>query len=531
MECCDNDNNPSRRDVLAGAGITAAILAAPAVFANMAAAGTTAKVTLDASAAKTTISRHIYGHFAEHLGRCIYEGIWVGENSTIVNTRGIRNDVVEALKAINIPNLRWPGGCFADTYHWKDGIGPREKRPSIVNVHWGNVTENNHFGTHEFFDLCSMLNTEPYVCGNVGSGTVQEMAEWLEYITMPGDSPMSKLRKANGRDEPWPITYWAVGNENWGCGGRMRSQYYADEYRRYQSFCRHFGRKKLYKVACGWDKDEWNETLMRDAGTMMDGLSLHYYTSIRSRDKITNGSATQFTEADWFKTLRKALGIDAYIVRTKAIMDKYDPQKKVGMVMDEWGTWYDVEPGTNPGFLYQQNTLRDALVAGVTFNIFHAHADRMHMANIAQTINVLQAMALTDGAKMLLTPTYHVFEMFKVHQNATLIPATVESPAYSLDKNEIPQVSVSASKDKSGKVHISLCNLHHDTACEVSVELKGIPATKVTGRILTDEKITAYNTFDVPNALKPREFGDAKVEKGMLTVALPARSVVVLELA
>ena len=504
------------------------------------------RVIVQADLGTQTISRHLYGHFAEHLGRCIYDGLWVGEESSIPNTRGFRDDVVEALKAIDIPNLRWPGGCFADTYHWTDGIGPKEDRPSMVNVFWGGTTENNHVGTHEFLDLCDQLSTEsrrcePYIAGNVGSGTVREMAEWLEYITMPGESPQAKKRRQNGRDDAWPLTFWGVGNENWGCGGNMRAEHYADLYRQYASYCRNFTPGgKLYKVACGLS-DDWNTVLMREAGPFMDGLSVHYYTLPGTWQQ--KGSSTDFTTDDWTTTLQKAANIEDFIVRTKAIMDRYDPAKRVGIVMDEWGTWYDVEPGTNPGFLYQQNTIRDALVAGLSLNVFNNHADRVQVANIAQTVNVLQAVVLTEGEKMLLTPTYHVFEMYKVHHDATLLPSVVigedyapsrtlvgnpGAVGYTHDMKAVKQVSVSASKNAAGVTHVSLCNLHHDRPATVSIELRGAKASSVTGRILTAAGQNTMNTFDQPDAVKPATFDGAKVTATGLDVELPARSVVVL---
>ena len=485
------------------------------------------RIIVNADCGRQKISRHIYGHFAEHLGRCIYEGLWVGEDSPIPNTRGIRNDVVKALKKLRIPNLRWPGGCFADTYHWKDGIGDRQKRPGIVNIHWGGTTENNHFGTHEFLDLCQMLGTEPYICGNVGSGTVQEMAEWLEYITMPGGSQMAGLRRANGRQDAWPLTYWGVGNENWGCGGHMRPQYYADEFRRYANFCRNFSGPKLYKIACGFH-DEWNEVLMKEAARYMDGLSVHYYAVPGSWEE--KGSATQFAARDWFATLKKAGEVEGFIKRTETIMDRYDPAKRIGMIMDEWGTWFDVEPGTNPGFLYQQNTMRDALVAGLSLNIFNAHAERLHMANIAQTINVLQAMVLTEGGKMLLTPTYHVFEMYKVHQDAMLLPLHAEVGAYGMDGENIPQISASASLASDGTVNLSLCNLHHEDAAELSCEIRGLPVSAAEGRVLTAGAINSHNTFEKPKQVMPRSFDGFALKKQKLTVQLPARSVVTVAL-
>ncbi len=501
------------------------------------------RVVINADLGTQKISRHIYGHFAEHLGRCIYDGLWVGEDSVIPNTRGWRNDVVAALKKLNIPNLRWPGGCFADTYHWMDGIGPKETRPSIVNVHWGGTTENNHCGTHEFLDLCDQLGTMPYIAGNVGSGTVKEMAEWLEYITMPAESPMANLRRKNGRENPWPLTYWGVGNENWGCGGNMRPQYYADVYRQYASYCRHFTPGgKLYKVACGLT-DEWNDILMREAGRFMDGLSVHYYTVPGPWHK--KGSATDFTVDEWKTTVQRANNVDEFLHRTARIMDRHDPERRVGIILDEWGTWFDVEPGTNPGFLYQQNTIRDALVAGLSFNVFHRHAQRLHMANIAQTVNVLQAMVLTEGAKMVLTPTYHVFEMYKVHHDATLLPTHVECPAYIAAQgiapnpailgapaawDDVMQVSASASRDSAGKIHLSLCNVHHEEAIELSCVLRGITANRVAGRILTGSAMNTRNTFEQPDNISPTPFDGAKVTKDNLAVSLPARSVVVLEI-
>lgn len=492
------------------------------------------RLVLSADVTSHHISRHLYGHFAEHLGRCVYEGLYVGEDSPIPNTRGFRNDVVGALRKLDMPNLRWPGGCFADTYHWRDGVGPKPQRPEMVNVHWGGVTENNHCGTHEFLDLCAQLSTdkhpcEPYIAGNLGSGTVREMAEWLEYITMPGKSPMADLRRRNGRELPWDLTYWGVGNENWGCGGNMRAEYYADEYRRYASYCRHMTPgKKLYKVACGLT-DDWNDVLMRIAGPHMEGLSVHYYTLPGSWEK--KGPSTGFSTEDWFVTLKKAYGIEDFIRKTAGIMDRHDPKKRVGMIMDEWGTWYDVEPGTNPGFLYQQNTLRDALVAGLTFNVFHDWADRVHMANIAQTINVLQAMILTEGPAMVLTPTYHVFEMYKVHQDATRLSTHVEAGDYSLDgKDKIPHVTATASKDAAGKVHLSLVNFSHEAAIDLPCDLRGASFSKAKGRIITADKLDTHNSFEAPTAITPRDYSEFTLKGSTLTLKVPAKSVLSLEL-
>ncbi len=493
------------------------------------------------------ISKHIYGHFTEHLGRCIYEGIWVGEDSHIPNTRGIRNDVVEALKKLQIPNVRWPGGCFADEYHWKDGIGPRDSRPSIVNNNWGGVTENNHFGTHEFMDFCEQIDTEPYISGNVGSGTVQEMQEWVEYITHEGKSPMANLRRKNGRDKPWKLKYFGIGNENWGCGGKMRVEYYADLYRQYQTFVRNYSDTPIYKIAVGASEADyhWTEVMMREGlakqqpypdsvvtdiwehhRPKMHGLSLHFY----ARNRANYDSATEFDEEKWFDYMKRSLVMEELIERHAAIMDKYDPEKNVGLIIDEWGNWFKVEPGTPYGFLYQQNTLRDAITAGINLNLFNNRCDRIHMANLAQMINVLQSVILTEGEKMILTPTYHVFEMYKVHQDAHLLPVSVSTKDYTYGNESVPKLNVSASKDQSGKVHISVCNLDPNNSEKLAInlnELEGL--TTVSGRILTSEKMNDHNSFENPNVLSPVEFNDINLTDNQVSLTIPSKSVVVVE--
>ena len=492
------------------------------------------KGVLNADIAKWTINKNIYGHFSEHLGRCIYEGFWVGEDSEIPNTNGIRNDVVEALKRIRIPVLRWPGGCFADEYHWEDGIGPREQRKRMINTHWGGVVENNHFGTHEFMELCAELDCEPYINGNVGSGTVREMSEWVEYLTFGGESPIADRRRQNGRDEPWSVKYFGVGNENWGCCGNMRPEFYADLYRQYQTYVRNYGSNNIHRIACGANSFDyrWTEVLMREAGRFMDALTLHYYT-LPNSDWANKGAATGFAEAQWFSTLEQTLRMDELLSKHITIMDQYDPDKRIGLIVDEWGTWYDVEPGTNPGFLYQQNTLRDALVTGINFHLFHKYADRVTMANIAQTVNVLQAVILTEGERMLLTPTYHVFDMFKVHHDAEMLELSLDSGVYAYDGREIPQLSASASRDANGRVHISLCNLHHADSSTVDIDIRGMAAGSlrlVEGSVVTADALDAHNTFDEPERIKPQPFNASRIEGSRLIVELPAKSVAVLAL-
>ena len=471
------------------------------------------------------INKNIYGHFAEHLGRCIYDGFFVGDTSKIPNTAGVRNDIVKALKELKIPNLRWPGGCFADTYHWKDGIGPKENRPTIVNQWWGGVTEDNSFGTHDFLNMCELLGAEPYLSGNVGSGTVQELADWVQYTNFGGKSPMSDLRKKNGKTEPWKVKFWGIGNEAWGCGGNMTADYYSGEYKKYATFMG----DGLNRIASGANSSDynWTETLMKNVPlNMLGGVALHHYSVI---DWNKKGDGVDFTEDQYFATMKEALKMDELVTKHSAIMDKYDPKQKVDLVVDEWGGWYDVEKGSNPGFLYQQNTMRDAVLAGATLNIFNNHADRVRMANLAQCVNVLQAVILTDKAKMITTPTYSVMKMYSVHQDAKLLPVTFQSPLYTFNGQTLPAISASASKDKSGAIHISLVNVDAKKINKIEIDVKDLGVKNFTGTILTAPKLQDYNSFENPNKIAPTAFKGFENKKGKLEITIPPFSVVVLE--
>ena len=484
------------------------------------------------------INKEIQGHFSEHLGRCIYEGLYVGENSEIPNTNGMRTDVVNALKDMQIPVLRWPGGCFADEYHWKDGIGPKESRKKMVNTHWGGVLEDNSFGTHEFMELCEQLGCEVYINGNLGSGTIQEMSEWVEYLTFEGVSPMADLRKKNGREKPWKVDFFGVGNENWGCGGNMTPEHYANEYRRYQTYVRNYDEKNPIQKICGGanvDDYNWTETVLnvthRSPAFMhgfMDGLSLHYYTHPEGWD--VKGSATDFDEKAWYKTMSKTLYMKTLIERHGSIMDKYDPDRKIGMIIDEWGTWFTCEPGTNPGFLYQQNTMRDALVAGINLNLFNKNSDRVKMANIAQMVNVLQAVILTEGEKMLLTPTYHVFHMYKHHQDATLVQSSVDASLVGAEEEfKVPNLSESVSISADGRLHITMTNLSLEEDYPVNGVFADTKIKAVKGTILTNE-FDAYNTFEECEKVKPADFNNVIIKENEIEFVIPKCSVIHLEL-
>ena len=486
-------------------------------------------ITLHADSVEQTINKNIYGHFAEHLGHCIYGGFYVGDTSKIPNTNGVRNDIIAALRKLKVPVLRWPGGCFADTYHWKDGVGPKDKRPAIVNKWWGGVTEDNSFGTHNFLDMCQMIGAEPYLAGNVGSGTVQELADWVQYVNFDGVSPMSNWRRQNGQEKPWHVKYWGVGNEAWGCGGEMRPEYYADIYRKYSTFMTDYN-GDMMKIASGANSADyhWTETLMKNIPNhMLGGIALHHY-SVLNWDK--KGPAVNFNEDQYFHILKQALFMDTLIRKHTAIMDQYDPKKHVALVVDEWGGWYDVEPGTNPGFLFQQNTMRDAMIAGVTLNIFNNHSDRVRMACLAQAVNVLQAVILTNQEKIILTPTYHVMEMYNVHQDAKLLPVSVQTNNYTYGNESLPAVSCSASKDSLGLTHVSLVNIDSKNAQTVTINIDGAKYSSLKGRILSSAKLQDYNSFDKPETITPQAFNGATLKGNTLSVKMPPFSVVVLEL-
>ena len=484
-------------------------------------------MVVNADQGETTISRHIYGHFAEHLGEDIYGGFWIQDDQ---GHWQYNQQVIDALRAVNVPNVRWPGGCFADYYHWKDGIGPRGERPAQLNTIWGGVTEDNSFGTHEFMGLVERLDTEPIIVGNVGSGTVEEMNDWWKYLNHDGPSPMADLRAENGHPEAWGVKYFGVGNESWGCGGQMRPQYYADLYKRFAEYLRPMSGTEPYQIAAGpsGDNYEWTRTLMEEAGWMIDGLDLHHYTVVGTW--ANKGSATDFTEAEWMTAMQDTRYMDELLTRHSAIMDQYDPEKETALIVGEWGMWHDPMPGTDPGFLKQQNTLRDAVVAASMLNVFNQHAERVRMANLAQTVNVLQAMLLYEDGQLVKTPTYHVFDLYQGHMDATLLPMHVDRGTYTHDGESTPAISVSASKDEQDRIHVTLANKDPNRPRTLSVDLRGQDVSSVDGRVLTADRMNVHNTFEQPTRLTPSAFDGAELEEGTLTIQLPSKSVVALEL-
>ncbi|HUQ11810.1 MAG TPA: alpha-L-arabinofuranosidase C-terminal domain-containing protein [Steroidobacteraceae bacterium] len=487
-------------------------------------------VTIHADQPGAVINPNVYGQFAEHLGTGIYEGVWVGEKSSIPNTNGYRNDVIDALKNLHVPVVRWPGGCFADEYHWRDGIGDRAKRPVKVNTHWGGVAETNEFGTHEFMAFAEMIGTKVYISGNVGSGSPQEMADWMEYMTSDTVSTLANERRKNGRDKPWDVQFFGIGNETWGCGGNMTPEWYSNLFRQYATFIKAPRGKRPKIVASGGNDagTDWVSVLTTNVHRDLDAISHHYYT-IPGKEWRVKGKSTGFPESEWISTLAHTRRIDEYITNNVKILDKNDPQGKVAFYVDEWGTWYDPEPGREPGFLWQHNTLRDALVAGLNFNIFHAHAKRVQMTNIAQMVNVLQAMILTEGPKMALTPTYHVFQMYIPFQGATYLPTEITTPAYELAAETVPAVSVSAARDTSGRLQLALVNLDPNREAVVTTQVTGGNATQAQGRVLTARTMDARNTVEAPEAIYPVKIA-AERKGSTLVIRLPPKSVSVLRL-
>ena len=507
---------------------------AAAVLLVTASAGASAPIrataTVDTRAEGVRINPEIYGQFAEHLGTGIEDGIWVGEDSPIPNVRGFRRDVVEALRRLHVPVVRWPGGCFADIYRWRDGIGPRAGRPVTLNKWWGNAEEPNQFGTHEFFDFAELIGAKTYLNINVGTGTAGEAREWVEYVTSPSRSSLAELRRANGRQEPWRIDYIGIGNEMWGCGGNLRAAEFAPLARQYATFLRSGDGAKIIAGGATGDDYNWTDVLLTDSSGQFDAISLHYYT-LPLGDWSHKGSAIGFDEREWALTFQRTRRLEEMIREHDARMDRHDPEGRLGLMVAEWGTWYDPTPGTNSAHLQQENTLRDALVAAVNFNIFHRHADRVQMANIAQMVNVLQAMIHTNGPRMYVTPTYHAFMLYAPFQGAQALPVTVEGPEYVHGDVRGAAIDVTAARDAEGAVHVALVNIDPDEAADVQLALEGMPGAPVAGQILTAERMDARNTFDAPEAVRPGAFDGARWRDGRLHVSMPPRSVVVLTLA
>ena len=499
----------------------------------------TAHLSIDASKAGAKIDRNLFGQFAENLGHGLYEGIWVGPDSPIPNTRGIRNDVVNALKALKVPNVRWPGGCFADQYHWRKGIGPAAQRPATLNSAWGGVVDTNAFGTDEFMDFIQQIGSQPYVSVNVGSGTPQEANEWLEYMTAAQPTALEKERVANGHPDAYKVGFLGMGNESWSCGGDMTVDYYLSQLKIYSRFVNNVNplqqsQNQMLKIAVGpgFPETEWTEAVMRawqlhDWSWNLDGLSVHWYTVPNGWPPSTHSTA--FGVDDYGKTLQATLFMEEFLGKQEAVMDKYDPQRKVALVVDEWGAWHAPLPGTNPAFLVQQNSMRDAILASLNLNIFARHADRVRMANIAQMINVLQSMILTEKEKMVLTPTYYIYKMYLPFQDATFIPVAVDAGTYSQGSMSLPRADALAARDVSGKVWLEITNLDPEKSLEIDAAITGIAVKSAKGETLTASAVDSVNTFAAPDTVVPKPIS-ARIEGSKLALTVGPKSVTVVSL-
>jgi alpha-L-arabinofuranosidase len=492
------------------------------------------ELSVDVSKTGAKIDRNIFGQFAEHLGSGVYEGLWVGSDSKIPNTRGVRNDVVAALKALKVPNVRWPGGCFADDYHWRKGIGPQ--RAVTLNPSWGGVVESNSFGTDEFMDFLSQIGADAYLSINVGSGTPQEAAEWLEYMTAAQPTTLAKERAANGHPAPYKVGYLGIGNESWDCGGNMTADYYLSQLKIYSRFVRNFNpaqkdKQQMLKIAVGPNggATDWTEAIMKayqhhQWSWDIDGLSLHSYTVGQWPPSYASGG---FGEREYIQILKFTLDMEELIRKHSAIMDKYDPQKKVALAVDEWGAWYAPSPGSNPDFLVQQNSLRDAILAALNLNIFARHADRVRMANIAQMINVLQAMIMTDKEKMVLTPTYYAFKMYVPFQDAAFVPVNYDAGAYIHNNVSLPRLDAIAARDPSGRLWLEITNLDPNQPIEIEANFAGVKIKSAAGETLTAPKVDSVNTLETPKNVVPKPVSPI-IQGGKLILKLEPKSVTVV---
>ena len=520
-------------------------------------------LTIEADKPGATINRDIFGQFAEHLGTGIYGGVWVGKDRKIPNVRGVRSDVVGALKEIKVPVVRWPGGCFADEYHWRDAIGPAAKRKTTVNAVWAGAVEPNTFGTHEFMDFAEQIGSEAYVSINMGSGSVQEAAEWLEYMTAVPPASAAKERAANGRKAPYKVKYLGLGNEMWGCGGPNTADEYVTKMKGFAHFVHNYnpdqaspkidysliakdlmsgkpmdslpsGPNSMKRIAAGPNSADpsYTEVIMKAWKTRspiywdINGISLHQYTW---GSMPFNELATGFGEKDYATVLMQTTWMERSVKKHKEIMDKYDPKKHVALVVDEWGVWLKPKAGTEQMFLQQDQSLRDGMAAAMNINIFARHADRVRMTNIAQMVNVLQAMIVTEGPKMVLTPTYHVYKMYVPFQDATLLPISFNAGVYKFDKITLPKVDAIAAKGKDGKIWLALINLDPNNSTNVTANIPGITATSAVGEVLTAASFNTINNFEAPNAVAPKPYS-AKAENGSLVLRLAPHSVTVVEL-
>ena len=483
------------------------------------------------------INPYLHGHFAEHLGELVYPGICVPEDGAIPNTAGIRDDVAAALRPLGIPVLRWPGGCFADDYHWRDGIGPLDRRPLRLNRHWGMTAESGAFGTHEFVRFCRTIGAEPYFAANVGSGTPGELRDWVEYCNFAGSSSLADERRRNGAGEPFGVRFWGIGNENWGCGGNLGPEHYAEEFCRFRGYASDYSGTRVQGIACGQNNADWEwtrrffEHVHHSHGNrlrLVQGYAAHYYCG-------TAGTATEYTDAQWLELLARAFAVEGVVTGCRELMDEHDPERKIPLLLDEWGAWHPVEAGKPERGLYQQNTMRDACVAALTLDLFHAHADKLLMANIAQLINVLQALLLVEEDRCVRTPTYHVFDLYRPHKGASAVrletfaePVTDGGSSADWCRGRYLHRGPFALRAVQGSASMredALCvtavNTHPTEPVDLDVELHGARWGEVEAVTLGTGDIRGYNTFDDPERVRLGEATTIQASDGRVRSMMP----------
>lgn len=493
------------------------------------------RITLDFSSSRGTIAPELYGHFAEHIGGVFYDGLWVGEDSGIEHIHGFRKSIVDSFKRIAPPVLRWPGGCFAETYNWRDGIGPRASRPRRIN--WWHYcdgrVEPNEVGTHEFMALCRLVGAEPYIAANMTSISPLQVRDWMEYCNMPaGATTLADERAMNGDTEPFGVRYWGIGNENWGGGGQMTPERCADEFIRFTTVCRPLAPLKMRYIMCGANGHDldWTRRLMKQWSgrpwheTRAWGMSVHYYTNALSGKDDVN-----FDEKGWYDELFRADYMRRIIDDHRAVMDDYDPDRRLKLVVDEWGNWHIDGTGPSKGYnlFEQQSNMRDAQVAALTLNLFNNRCDVVGMANVAQLCNNLHSLYLAGGHSMVETPNYHVFDLYQGHKGGRHVKLTVEARVIESERYDpLKLISASASV-KNGVLTLTVANMDLTASADVRLSaLGGSIAGKGTLRVLHHSDPMTCNTFDNPHAVVPQAWEIILDDDAVIT--LPAASVAAL---
>jgi alpha-L-arabinofuranosidase len=547
-----------RQFVLNGAASAAAFwLARPGGMASplgSSAADSRVEILLDEPLG--TISPNVYGHFLEHIGGVIYDGVWVGEDSKIPNIHGLRQELVEEMRKIKAPVVRYPGGCFADSYDWRDGVGAPDRRPRRTN-YWieedsssspaSHHYESNRFGTGEFMRFCQAVGCEPYLAANLRSLPGEEFYRWVEYCNSPaGSTTLAEARAASGFPQPYDVRYWGVGNESWGCGGNFTAQEYAVEFRRYSSWLPQYGRP-LALIASGPNSDDWQwtrgffEEIARKDKSLLEsifGWALHYYSWNLSRGhsedwEEAKGDALKFDPQDWYEVLREGNRLESLIDGHWQVMKEFDPEHGVKLVVDEWGPWYRPGSELTPGnFLEQTPTIRDAVFSAMTLDIFNRNPEKVTLAAPAQLVNCLNSLYLAHEDRFCVTPVGHVFGMYAAHQGGESVRTMISAPKvhYARDGKPAAFWGLNGSASVHGKdLVLTMVNPHVSEIRETEIAIRGGAVKSAVMTVLTGSDLHAHNSFDQRTAVVPR-VNDAGFAGSRFTLEVPAASVTKLVL-